>query len=213
MALTTGLKINWLTKVITIPIIDLTHDSGTLYLLNTNDLRKWLKDIEDSEEGIAYLDTHRHNTEVTVAGITYARTIEIINGYSITFEDGQYSVILSGSNNNVWDIANGILNQNQVQVIPTNSAGLQTVVSGSGVTEQDKTDIATAVWADSDATFITKMITNKKSLEKNGSVWELIIYDDDDSTPLLNKTLKDKDGNNITDLEAGVMATELQTSV
>lgn len=36
---------------------------------------------------------------------------------------------LEGSNNNIWDVENGILNQNQVQVIPTNSAGL---IVGSG---------------------------------------------------------------------------------
>jgi hypothetical protein len=38
--------------------------------------------------------------------------------------------------------------QNQVQVIPTNSAGLITVVSGSGVTAQDKIDIANLTWAE-----------------------------------------------------------------
>jgi len=137
-----ALSINWLTKVITIPKADLTFDSGTLYGLDTNDLRKWLKDIEDNEEGIAHLDTHRHNTEVTVAGVTYARTIEIINGYSITFEDGQYTVILSGSNNNIFDVASGILNQNQVQVIPTNSAGYIVVETGvSGLTGAESTKL------------------------------------------------------------------------
>jgi hypothetical protein len=66
--------------------------------------------------------------------------------YSITFENGAYSVQLSGSNNNIWDIGGGILNQNTVQVIPTNSAGLQIVSVGSGVLPSDITDIADAVW-------------------------------------------------------------------
>lgn len=79
-------------------------------------------------------DTHRHNTAVTIAGITYARFIEIINGYSITFENGQYSVRLAGSNNNFFDVANGILNQNSVQIIPGNSAGL--IGMSFGVAEQ-----------------------------------------------------------------------------
>lgn len=73
--------------------------------------------------------------------------------------------------------------------------------------------IADAVWNHTDATFLLKVVKNKKSLEKTGSVWELIIYDDDDTTPILQKDLKDKDGNDITDLAAGVLAQELQTSV
>lgn len=127
-----ALSINWITKVITVPQADLSLISGTLYELDTNAFRLELKDIEDGE-GMPYLDTHRHNTEVTVAGTTFARTLEIINGYSVEFEDGQYSVRLVGSNNNIFDVENGILVQNQVQVIPTNAAGLITVTSGSGL--------------------------------------------------------------------------------
>ena len=89
----------------------------------------------------------------------------------------------------------------------------QTALVGSGVTEQDKIDIATAVWADVDAEFLLKVIRNKKALEKNGSVWELIIYDDDDTTPILTKALKDKDVLNIADLETGTLAMELASSV
>lgn len=179
-----ALSINWLTKVITIPKLDLTLDSGTLYLLDTNDLRKWLKDIEDSEEGIVYLDTHRHNTEVTVAGVTYARIIEIINGYSITFEDGQYSVILSGSNNNIWDVANGILNQNQVQVIPTNSAGL--IISSGAISEQDKQDIADAMWTNADAQRLVGLMQENQLIDQtaydsneNLTSARMRLYDDD----------------------------------
>lgn len=58
-----------------------------------------------------------------------------------------------------------------------------------------------------------KSLNNKKSIVKNGSVWELIIYDDDGSTPIFNKALKDKDGNNITDLIAGTLSEELASSV
>lgn len=141
-----AISITWGTKVINIPKTYLTLVSGTFYTMDTDALRKDLKDLEDDEQGMAHPDTHRHNVPVTIAGVTYARTIEIINGYTITFEDGQYTVQLNGSNNNFWDVGGGILNQNQVQVIPTNSAGLISITSGSGVTEQDKLDIADRVW-------------------------------------------------------------------
>jgi len=69
---------------------------------------------------MAFPDTHKHNTEVTLAGMTLARTVEIINGYTITFEDGQYAVNLTGANNNIADA----LNVNQVSVRSANTAGL-----------------------------------------------------------------------------------------
>ena len=140
-----AISIDWATKVISVFQVDLTPISGTLYEMDTDQFRKDLKSLEDGEEGMPFDDTHQHNTEVTVAGVTYARFIEIINGYSITFEDGQYSVRLAGSNNNFFDVENGILNQNQVQIIPGNAAGLIVKVIGSGVTEQDKLDIADRV--------------------------------------------------------------------
>ena len=136
------------TFIISIPKTDLTLVSGTIYQLDTNWFRLALKAWEDDGDGtiggITFLKTHTHNTEVTVAGVTYARTVEILPPYSVEFEDGQYTVILQGSNNNIFDVAGGILEQNQVQVIPTNAAGL--IVAGSGVTAGDLDDIADAVW-------------------------------------------------------------------
>lgn len=121
------------TFVISVPQSDLTLITGTLYELDTNDFRlNELKVFEASEDGIVFSDTNLHNTEVTVAGTTFARTLEILSPYSIEFEDLQYSVRLAGSNNNIFDIENGILQQNQVQVIPTNSAGLVASSGGGG---------------------------------------------------------------------------------
>ena len=125
-----AISITWATLVIYVPKTYLDPESGTIYTLDSDALRLALKDLEDDEEGIAHPDTHQHNPQVTIAGVTYAKTIEIINGYSIEFEDGQYTVIIEGSNNNFHDVLNGILVQNQVQVIPTNSAGLIVVEGG-----------------------------------------------------------------------------------
>ena len=127
-----AISIDWGTKVISVPQSYLTLISGTFYELDSDVFRLDLKDLEDDEEGIPFPDTHQHNTEVTISGVTYVRTIEIINGYSITFEDGQYTVSIIGSNNNYHDVAGGVLNQNQVQVIPNNSAGYISVSDGGG---------------------------------------------------------------------------------
>ena len=120
-----AISIDRVTNVISVPQSDLTFVSGTFYRLDTRLLWEELKQIEASEEGIIFPDTQVHNSEYTVAGATYAESIQIIPPYSIEFTpDTQYTVELINSNNNIFDVGNAILVQNQVQVIPTNSAGL-----------------------------------------------------------------------------------------
>lgn len=116
-----AITIDPLTRIINIPQADLTLVSGSNYSLSVNLLRLALKDIEDDPfKGIFLVDTHRHTAPVVLSGTTYARFVEIINGYTIEFEDGQYSVALTGANNNIVDV----LVQNQVSVVANNSSGL-----------------------------------------------------------------------------------------
>lgn len=125
---------NWITKTFAVPQADLTLVSGSLYEMNTETyFRQGVHEIMASEEGIVFEDPIDHNTEYTVAGVTYARKIEMVNGYSLEFTpDSQWTVRYAGSNNNLFDVENGVLVQNQVQVISANSAGLQTVASAGG---------------------------------------------------------------------------------
>lgn len=139
-----ALSLDPATRLITVPQADLSLISGTLYELDTNQFRKDVMDLLASENYIWMPDAYSHNTEVTVAGTTYARTLEFINGYSVQFEDtgGQYSVRLVGSNNNIFDVENGILVPTSlVTVIPTNSAGLQIVSVGSGLSTEQATQL------------------------------------------------------------------------
>lgn len=180
-----AITVNWPTGVITIPKADLTLVSGTLYELDTDWLRLQLKDLEDDAAGMPWPDTHRHNTEVTVAGVTFARTFEIINGYSIQFEDGAYSVRLVGSNNNLFDVEAGILVQNQVQVIPGNSAGLITKETGtSGLTAQESAELS----------LIRKLIDADRVLVDGDTGNMQWIDADDGVTVLRTKSVKNKAG-------------------
>jgi hypothetical protein len=133
------ITVNWSSRVIFVPQSDLTPVSGVLFELDVDDLRLALKDIEDAADGMSFPDTHRHNTQVTLSGVTYARTFEIINGYTVEFEDGQYAVRLVGANHNIADVKVA----NQVSLIIGNSAGLITVATGGGPTAAE---VATAVW-------------------------------------------------------------------
>ena len=166
------ITVGWGTdKVIHVQQSDLTHISGTLYELDTDAFRLALKNLEDDpDQGMVWPDTHRHNTEVTVAGVTYARTIEIINGYSVEFDDGQYTVRLVGSNNNIFDVQSGILVQNQVQVIPTNSAGLITVATG-GSSGPTPAQIADAVWDEPLGDHLDAGSTGKRQNDVKPTLW------------------------------------------
>jgi len=119
------ITINWTQKIINVPkdyLILIQAVPTEIREMDLNQFRLDLRDLEDGEDGIMYLRTHDHNTEVTVGGVTLARVVEIINGYSVTFEDGQYAVNLVGANSNVADVAN----VNQVSIRSGNSAGLVT---------------------------------------------------------------------------------------
>ena len=118
-----AISIDYTTRTISIPKADLTLVQSTPFEIRALDIdafRLELKDIEDNVGGISFVDTHTHNTAVTVGGVTLARVVEIINGYTITFENGTYAVNLVGANSNIADVTN----LNEVQVRSANSAGL-----------------------------------------------------------------------------------------
>ena len=134
-----AITIDWNTKIINVPKADLTLIQSTpteIREMNVNTFRLWLKDIEDNVEGLPFVDTHRHNTQVVLAGLTLARVVEILSPYTITFENGLYAVNLVGANNNIADKTN----VNNVSVRSSNSAGLisTTVGSGLSVAEHDQ---------------------------------------------------------------------------
>jgi len=130
-----AISIDWATKVISVPksYMTLIQASPEIRELDLNTFRLDLKDLEDSVEGMPFPYTHNHNTEVTLGGVTLARTVEIVNGYTVTFENGVYAVNAVGANSNIADV----MNLNNVSLRTFNSAGLQTVTSGSGLSTDE----------------------------------------------------------------------------
>jgi hypothetical protein len=141
-----AISVNYLNYHIYVPQSYLTPLPGGSYELDVESFRTDLIDWEDSEDGMAMPRTHNHNSEVVLSGTTYARAVEILPPYTIDFEDTgtPYVVSCKGANHNIADVTNF---GGEVSLVINNSAGLQTVVSGSGVTSQDKIDIITGVWA------------------------------------------------------------------
>lgn len=118
-----AISITWGTKVIFVPKADTTLVQLTPFevrSLDVNAFRLELKALEASVDGMPFPITHVHNTEYVISGVTYSRSVEIINGYTVEFEDGLYGVSLEGANNNILDVKVA----NQVSLLVNNSGGL-----------------------------------------------------------------------------------------
>ena len=118
------MDIDWPTGVITIYKTDsfMSFQGGNIYDMDTNAFRLAVMEQEAGEQGIIWPNVFSHNTVVTLAGIDYARIIEVLSPYTITFDDtgGAWVCNLLNSNNNVLDVTN----LTSVQVRSNNSAGL-----------------------------------------------------------------------------------------
>jgi len=136
-----AIYIEWGPRIIHVPRVDMTllQSSPEIRELNLDVFRLALKDLEDSDDGMAAPTTHNHVTTTTVGGVTLARVIELINNYTVTFEDGQYAVNLVGANSNVGDVTN----VNQVSVRSSNSAGLIVTTGGETLTTSE---IVSGLW-------------------------------------------------------------------
>lgn len=139
--------------------------------------------------------THRHNTSVVLSGVTYARTIEIINGYTITFEDtgSPYTVSCVGANHNLADVVNFT---SEVSLIVGNSAGLVASEGGGGggytpaqIADQVRTELAAelglitlmAKYHDN----ITKFFGSDGTTEvPQSQAFFMVVYDNDNTTEL-----------------------------
>lgn len=139
-----AISINWTTRVISIPQADLTLVSSGIYRLDLDDFRQDLNDLQDDVDGIVFPTTHVHTPETTLAGTTFARQVQIINGYTISFEENgtPYAVELRGANSNVADVTN--VNGGEVSLRVFNTAGL--VSGGGGGSGATPAQIADAVW-------------------------------------------------------------------
>lgn len=150
-----AITINFPTGVISVPKADMTLVQSTPFEireLDINTFRLTLKDLEDDEEGQVWIRTHNHNTTVTLGGVILARVVEIINGYTVTFENGSYAVNLVGANSNIADVTN----LNTVSIRSANSVGLT------------DSDLAKVVWDELIASHLT-VGTTGKALSDAGS--------------------------------------------
>lgn len=157
---------------ITVPQAYLTFVTGSLYELDTDAFWDDLKSREDDEDGIVFGDLQIRFSSYTVAGVTFAPAL--LMQAEVVFEDtgSAYSVRLAGTNNDIFDVENGILiPTDKVTIIAQNSAGLVEVgTSGLTATEsQQLNDVYDGVFGQK----ILRVSTNPATLPGY-----MLLYDD-----------------------------------
>jgi hypothetical protein len=167
-------SVDWITKVISVPTADLTLVSGTRYSLDMADFLAEARRLEwEFSEGLWAPSIVDHtNTRYDFAGVNYAPFDDLLNDYTVEFTGVATRVDLLGSNNDIIDV----LIPTGVSVVPSNSAGLQIVVTGSVVTQQDKDEITAGVWLEPEAVILRKMVYNKTAFNDVSKI--LTIYED-----------------------------------
>ncbi len=171
--------INHNTKVISVLQSELVPLGGSLYEYDINTLRLALKTLEDDADGMTLDDTHKHTPPTTLAGVTFARQVEIINGYTVTFQDGSYSVNIIGGNSNLGDV----INRNSAGVNTANSAGMVQVDTGGGTFTAD------------DRTMLQLLHRiGKNRMEVDIDAQQLVLYADNGTTVLQRWNLATADG-------------------
>ena len=101
-----AISIDWDTKVITVNQSDCDFVSGTFYTLAVETtFRAEVNALLAAIDGMAFKHAIDHQSEYTVFGDTYARKVEVINGYSVQFlPDSLWSVKLLQANDNLGDV-------------------------------------------------------------------------------------------------------------
>lgn len=189
------INIDWQNRIINVNKVDMVLVQTVpfkIYKLDLDVFRLALKKIEASDVGVSFDKTHKHNTTVLVGGVTLARVIQFVNGYTITFEDESYRVEAVGANSDI----SSFINHNQVSVSTSNSAGLITLSSSgnsgsfNGEIDDSKTSIVgnmdfgtlTSIDSDINSDILLGVIEDSEEIEGSISVESLVgIIEDDEN--------------------------------
>lgn len=163
-------SVNWLTKIVTVPLTDLVFVSGVNYTLDIDMAHDELRNLEwKFAEGLwAPAIVEYINTQV-LSGQIYAPIVKMINGYTWDIASSNIVVSLIGSNTNFLDT---YIPGNGISLLANNSAGKITITSGSGLDAAQDTKL----------TKIEQSIFNRRKWDKVGDT--VTIYDTDNTTPL-----------------------------
>jgi hypothetical protein len=131
-------SVDWATKIITVPLADLTLISGSNYSLNAGDFWIEMRRLEASpgdglwaEQAVEYV-----NTQV-LSGITYSAIVKLINSYTWNTDTTNKNIFLIGFNSNLLDV---FIPGSGISVLANNSGGKIDAGGGAGASAQEVWD-------------------------------------------------------------------------
>ncbi|RLI53413.1 MAG: hypothetical protein DRP09_15815, partial [Candidatus Thorarchaeota archaeon] len=140
--------------------------------------------------------------EIDLGGSGQTLVMQNFNGY------------IKWKNKTGTEQANASLNAGWIELDSTITDGTINIIGVGHVDDNSSANVDTSrLVKGEDTNLTTSILKNKREIKKIGSVWNLIVYDSNGTTPILQKELKDKDGLDITDLQAGALAQEASSSV
>jgi len=126
-------SVNWATKVITVPLADLTLISGSNYSLNTGDFWIEMRRLEASpSDGLWAEQTTEYVNTQLLSGITYSAIVKLINGYTWDTDTTDKNIFLVGFNSNLLDV---FIPGDGISVLANNSGGK--IDAGGGAAAAD----------------------------------------------------------------------------
>jgi hypothetical protein len=124
-------SINWLAKVVTIPLSDLAFVSGFNYTLDVDVVHDTLRNLEwNFSDGLwAPAIVEFINTQI-LSGQVYSPIVKMVNGYTWEVAATDIVISLTGSNTNLLDTYTP---GNGISVLANNSAGKITLTVESTI--------------------------------------------------------------------------------
>jgi hypothetical protein len=127
------------------------------------DLIDFIRTEEPSSDGIAYSKVADATGKDSLGGATSTGiTLTLLDNWQLKFWDGNYTATISGGNLLGGPSGDPVAYTAGVQVVVIQSAASTLVVTGSGVSPSDITDIADAVWDEAIAQHLAIGSTGEK---------------------------------------------------
>jgi hypothetical protein len=129
--------VNWLTKLVTVPLTDLTLVSGINYTMDVDTAHDEMRRLEwEFADGLWAAQIIEYIDSQLLSGIVYSPIVKMVNGYTWEIDASNINVALVGANTNLLDT---YIPSMSVSILVNNSGGK--IVTGSGLSVAEQTQL------------------------------------------------------------------------